>query len=731
MKLRNSAFLFVLATVFAFSGGSLGFAQGACLVTTDPGFEESFFEASPAEPGGSFPVNSAPPCWWRPTEILDETSTPVGWITITTYGWSVGEGLVNFVVADNSGPARQATIYIEGILIHTVFQAGNCEVDVATGPGAADSVFVTSPSCERLVEISSGFTLIDPEPQTASRYEGVEYGPDGKLYVSDSLRGLYRIDPSTGLETQVFPASGAFIPKNARFTHDGDLVVANGAPGLFKFENLNSVGDSSVTLVPATIPVIANSAGFGPFTDVTTAANGDLLGTTAAGLIKRFPFVPGTGSYGNADLTITTEEPAIPRGITRAANGTVMVANGSSVWAYPATESPSVCAAFVGDVVGIDSAADDTLYVTVVNDDNVGELWEISYGYPAWTCVTPSAPIATFTGSDTTEPVYGVAVPFSSRGAKLLDATTMEEFNIPVGVQAFNFFDSLYEFLPPPADSDCTVNLWAHEFSPSFIQNLIDTEGIAASNPITFWGDNGRAIGYQYEDTGATCDPDGSILYKHAINAFYLGYNPQIMRCTDPEAANPGCELISFQSYYPGFGFFPDDGRMGGTTPAFSHAFLVNATAEDTDYAGEFCGFQSPLDWPTNVDDNNLPVFNGGSDMPVKFTVANTAAGGNCDSGPFVTKTIIAVLSVARVDPDFDAIDDLDLTGGGSFEDNRIVFSNPRNKNKPFALQVKLSEDGNNLPPGTYQIVVTDDTANTNGTSTYYFPTQTTYFRVK
>ena len=84
-----------------------------------------------------------------------------------------------------------------------------------------------------------------------------------------------------------------------------------------------------------------------------------------------------------------------------------------------------------------------------------------------------------------------------------------------------------------------------------------------------------------------------------------------------------------------------------------------------------------------------------------------------------------------RVDPDFDAIDNLDLTGGGSFEEGRIVFSNPRNKNKPFALQVKLSEDGDNLPPGTYQLVVTDDTANTNGTSTYYFPTQTTYFKVK
>jgi len=205
------------------------------------------------------------------------------------------------------------------------------------------------------------------------------------------------------------------------------------------------------------------------------------------------------------------------------------------------------------------------------------------------------------------------------------------------------------------------------------------------------------------------------------------------MRCTNPFATDPGCELIGFQSYYPGFGFFPRDGRMGGNTPAFSYAFLVDATAENTVYAGDFCGFQSPLSWPTNVDDD-LPVFNAGSDMPVKFTVADTDNGGDCQNGPFVRDTIIAVLSVARVDPDFDAIEDLDLTGGGSFEDGRIVFDNPRNKNKPFALQVKLSEDGVNLDPGIYQIVVTDDTANSNelgDVDKYYFPTQVTYVEVK
>ena len=59
------------------------------------------------------------------------------------------------------------------------------------------------------------------------------------------------------------------------------------------------------------------------------------------------------------------------------------------------------------------------------------------------------------------------------------------------------------------------------------------------------------------------------------------------------------------------------------------------------------------------------------------------------------------------------------------------MFDDPKNKNLPFALQVKLSRNGGeNLPPGTYQAVVTDDSVASDGAANYYFPTQETFFKI-
>jgi hypothetical protein len=606
---------------------------------------------------------------------------------------------------------------------------------VLAGPDATPSVFVSNTACERIVEVTSGWSEVYAED--GSTYEGLVYGPNEVLYALDPTRGLI-IDLSD-LANPVHDASSGeapLKPREAVFNHRGDLIVVDSSVsggGLYVFPNTETNVGNGVTLgAPG---LITGSYYLGSLTDVATSANGDLLVTDFAGKVWRFPFVPASGAY---DLPTAVIDSGIgnPTAIARSADGTVFVGEGQflrqfSFGAGWNATNEGACANF-GDGATVQDAelsADDTIYVTVTTASG-GELWEIPFDTESSSCGSSPVRLATFTRISPTAPlVVGVALPFTGRDGKIVPDSTKLDFNIPVEVQAFNFYDSLYEF---GADNGCEVSVSAREFSPMDVQAAIDAEGLDPARVITFWGDNAKALGFDYNSANGPCAPgaeDGPPLYEHAINAFYGAFNPQIMVCEYISAGVPNtCRLTTFKSYYPLFGFFPDDGRLGGVNPKFSWSFLIDKVPDGAEpvYDGEFCGFESPL-----VPDGPYPTFQTGSDLPIKFRVAK-----DCETGPFITRNLIAILSLAKVEDedgnlDFDPIENPDITGGGSSDPDRLVFNNPRNKNKPFALQLKLSEDGANLEPGLYQIVVTDDTAGTLGVSEIYFPAQVTFFNVK
>ncbi len=687
-----------------------------------------------ADGGGStFGVSADSGCWWAPTGITFDAETSEPWIDITSYGWSAGAGTVGFEVEANDRPGpRDGYIHVGGIATRTVHQLGNCGIIVEHAP-AAGQLFVTNTACERVVEILDTSdrdvypTSYPPNPVIAG--EGIEYGPDGMLYVADPARGVYQIDPTNG--SQQTEVGAAYHPTALRFTHRGDLIVLDGTNlDIHLFPNMKGVGGELSFGGPQTYNGPANVTAL---SDVTTAANGDLLvaGTdTEGGKVWRYPFLSATESYGPPEVAASGR--TSPRGIARTARDDIIVGDGSQLWKYTDGTGTACGPVLGGTIFNVEPSADDTLYVTVQDSATQATLHEIAFDTEHSACASTQTTIATFTTAnnpDAIPPLFGVAIANTETSGKLV---TKAVPGLPEDSQLFTFFDSLYEFRAID-NPQCEVTVSAEEFRPSDVKDLIATlpHDVTSARPITFWGDNGRALGYHYNEVGTSCTGNEieSTLYEHAIDAYYSGFNPQIMRCDLEEGQPPACTLITFKSYFPGYGFFPDDGRIGGFDPRFSTSFLIDLADENTHYAGAFCGFQSPLDNDvTSPGDAAAPVFNGGSDMPVKFTVALRDADGSfdCQNGPFVTKGLIAVMSLARVKPDFAPIDNVDITGGGSFETDRIVFADPQNKNKPFALQIKLSAEGENLLPGTYQVVVTDDTLNT-----LYFPAQKTYFVVK
>ncbi len=736
---------------------------GSCTVTIDPDSVVLPWNAT----GGSFLVQNDAACFWKLTGVEQQGS----WLTPQSYRWSLLEDTgVDYSVTQNTGPERTATIAIDAYGVYTVVQeAQPCGIfrsaNALTG-SPTDGVYVANTDCGKLVNVNNGTPgWEDTVTSEGSHYQGLLYGPDGLLYALDTTEGdIVRFAPPDQTPMDVHNFAPPARPRLATFNNRGDLIIVDDAvgTGLFWLENTASVG-SSLTFAADT-DSIPGSTSKGTFVDVITLANGDLLASTSDGGVYRFPFTPANSPpYGTPD-DVSSSALVGTSAIARAANGTVFIAAGNTVDTYAFDEAGDLaplepvepsCATF-GDaatIADMNVSADDTLYVTTVTPDaitgdNQGELWEIPYytytnGTAEFGCRAKSL-LATFAppeGGGT--PLAGVAVPFTAREGKP-NPTLPPGVTVPDGSQLFNFFDSLYEFRPID-HTGCTIDVTAEEYSPSTVQGLLQSAGYPNGRPITFYGDNGRALGYHYAaQAGADCPGDESVLYEHAINAYYSGLNPQIMVCED----NGGtCRVITFQTYFSGVGFFPDDGRIGGTNPTFSTTFLVDLESGGRDYWGDFCGYQSPLStvdlWNEGViplaTDPLVPVFQGGSDMPVKFTVADTSpeVQGSCKNGPYVTENLTAVLSIARIDPVqrtiLEVIQHIDITGGGSYDDgtDRIVFDDPNNKNKPFALQIKLSQDGVPLAQGLYQVVVTDDTANTDGVDTYYFPAQTTYFAVK
>jgi len=611
----------------------------------------------------------------------------------------------------------------------------------------ADTVYVSTNGKGYIFEVGNDTPLLGEKKAV---YGDLVFGPDLKLYGCEPSKDrVFRFDPATpGSVEELYPLPdsdpGLRGPQCGWFTADGDLLVT-GDDGVWVFDLYNPDGLTVQKLQcvdPADPNVVEDCPAIFDGEGITQAANGDILAIDRPGhAIWRFSYNILLEGFVAASKVKVTEIPPVepnlidPIGLVRTSNGDVFVGDENFLrWLSFDEEgfvsNQDVCKDFgLGARVNfVESSADDTLYVAVTTKAG-GELWEIPFIFDqvstSWSCVPPSDPLITFTKKDHgTATLVGVAVSFTGR-----NGTLSADPQIPVGTSYFKFFDSGYEFTP---NNSCEVTITANETDPSVVQgwidlaidsdpNIVEPNDVDGS-PVVFLGDNGRPLVYEVTGNSA-CPPGEPNLYEHAINAFYdLVPNPRIGVKHSYTGCDPCYELIQLTSYFPFNGIFPDDGRVGGRGDGLSEFFLINVDLLANTGAGEFCGFTPPLITSADIDDPNLPEYNAGSVVPIKFKVADLDAGGNCQNGPFLTG-VTAMLSVAKVrdgagDPDFDPIEDPEFSGGYD-PDGPPIFKSPTSPSTPYNLGL----DTNEYEPGTYQIVVIALTDN--------FEVQYTYFKIK
>jgi len=669
---------------------------------------------------------------------------------------------VTYTAQVNTGAERSGKIFVQGAEFIVTQLAAPCQIIDGTNP--SNLVYLANTACERIIQYPGPLPALFT--QASSSYEGLEWGPDGWLYAFDPTRGLiHRFDPSdpsfvgivheptVGLPTQ---------PRDGVFNHLGDLIVVDGTTGnLWVFTNKNAVGMTPSFDARNPIP----NPGIGAVADVATAANGDLLVTDSGSKsVLRIPFNPAARSYDSLSATEAVDAGSFdaPGAIVRSGNGTIFVGDFDSNNGYlrafePGGTAFSVpCGTFTGAAIqDVDIASDDTLYVTSVNlNTSVGTLTEIQFSYDeddGWTCGDTPLTIATFTGNDSGNvPLSGVAVPFTGRDGKFVVDVPVD-FPFPTGSQLFNFWDFLFGFQDPAASCEVTVS--AKEYATTDIQRVINTQlDPVTAGPVTLYGDGGAVQVIDYEPFGV-CDPREypEPDFVLSMMGVYEANNIGVVVCHDDESTSPcvlddhdlavgdcDCEVIPLESFYLG-GPLPDDPRTSGRTPRTSQAFLVDVESAGGGDA-EFCGFKEPLNLFANPDDEDLPEFEGGSTVSVQYKLADLTKNGNCDKGPYVTRDVAARLTFAQIHPDtllpINEIYPIDAVGGATIILGDTYFSNPANKNKPWKIDLKLSQDGVSLPPGgLYQITVFADVVAPPDLGITeplkVFPIQTNFFYVK
>jgi sugar lactone lactonase YvrE len=583
-----------------------------------------------------------------------------------------------------------------------------------------DTVYVSNPDEGAIyqIDISGPITSTTVVTSTlllqpGTMYEDLVVGPDRMLYACDPTNGqIITIDPGTGVATSVHDGTTTppHNPQCGWFTADGELVVTDTSPG------------SGVWVFGAGGPTnLLDSADFGSYgptfagEGLTQAGRGDLLVVDAGnGIVWELAMDQYSGEFlpTTAPAPLTADTFDEPAGIARASGGDIFVAAaGDGVLRYDWDGSfIGTCGDFArkDEAVFLDFAADDTLYVAT-DSKKAGKLWRVDVD----SC--EATMLVEYVKPDNQPTLIGVAVPFTETAGKFIDDYAPTQF--------FTFNDHAFEF---EAQNDCVVDVSAEEVDPDEIQALIESiPDPPIAWPVTYFGDNGRAQLYHVQPAeGADC-PDGDqllepFLYTQAINA-YAGYvpNPRIGVCHGANG-DEGCELLDLTSYFPFNGFFPDDGRIATGNPSFSDYFLVNVELIEGTGDGCFCGFESPLVYPTEPDDPNLPIISAGSTLPVKFRVAlglcpEDGGFADCQNGPYLDQAEV-LLSIARIDPFFDPID-VECVGTPDCEPLPI-FENPNNPNLPYHLNLRT--DG--YEPGIYQAVLVAMTDN--------FPAVWTYFVV-
>jgi hypothetical protein len=558
--------------------------------------------------------------------------------------------------------------------------------------------------------------------------KGIEYGPDGRLYVCDPSAGkIYRVDPVSSAVATVYDhtaTAGPANPQCGRFSSVGDFYVVDQltGSGVWKF-----TAASLITLPASPAPSHTLGSGvlgatFGGNSSLTQANNGDLLiNEFANGNLWLSPAPLYTTATNIAPYTFNDAT-----GIARNSTGDIFIAqkgvgtNSSRVQRFTSAGTfVSDCGLFTGGTFGdqpyfIKFSADDTLYVSTsqANDnsnltypastypfDN-GKIWKINISNCGVTPPTPTfianmPPLGTVGPN---EPAFGIALPLTDTNtaispSKTITASTPRNFNF--GFTSFQISDN--------TTCSATVN------AIQTLQSALST-GVSTISPIVPTGT--KLVPYLGEAGFGTLYhvTSGCTLASVLAGAFTPTLtNPRIVKC-DPFPTS--CQALTTNAVYPLGGPIPGDGSVGGKVPNFSDFFLIDeGLSTATGVAGHFCGWNPPLNGTQNP--ATAPVFHTSltTTIPVKFQLGDGNACKKFISNAQVLLSVAQVLTPGNVSV-FIPLAPAQFGGHGS-DPSLFDFVG-----KQYIFNLIISS----LPPGTYSASLTFLTGNA--------PTQTTYFKI-
>lgn len=597
------------------------------------------------------------------------------------------------------------------------------------GQAGAPFVLVTDLSGQQILSVNTATSAVTSIFTLAnSSFEGIVYGPEGsaltgnKVYVCDPTADkIYRLSlniPSTQptaatLDGTVYDGTSAHGPtalKNAqcgRFTSTGDfLVTSKTSGGVWKFAGLGS----SIPSIPATpIQIVSGTHAEG---DLAQANNSDLLivDLTSKSVLKSV--LPTTGTL-SAGPFITTNLTQPTAGIARRSDGKIYVADGggqNNIKVFTSDGNPdtlnSVCGTFGDSPEFIKVAADGTLYVATTHSTgsgfNNGKIYQVNTS----SCITT---LVADIGQSGNPPAFGVAIPPTSV-SKTKPAFT--------GSQNFNFGFS--QFVVSNVGS-CSGPVTVNEIQT----RLADIQSLTPSGlaPVPFLGEGGFYTKFAYPHDA--CTPNSVGLFDFALAGFIFtngnNTNPRIVECHEAG----GCE-VGLNGFFPISEAIPGDCCIL-KKPGSGSTFFVVSQPLDSSAAGQFCGFQNPLN--NSLTNQQLPLnvpTVTGNTLPIKLTIAKASA--KCSS----TKTAEYItdakelLSLIRVRDAFGNVTNDIVTPVSSTS----TYTNPcaATQGSPICLEngnktYTFSLTTNGLLPGIWNVSVTSLTNNIN--------VQWNYFRIQ
>lgn len=551
--------------------------------------------------------------------------------------------------------------------------------------------------------------------QYGAVFEGLNYGPDERLYWCDPTKGkLGRIsfDPYGAVADNVvlynkLNASGPAQPQCGWFTFEGDFIVTNKSGGaVWLFAGLASAPDPVTEGSISAVQVLSSSdVGSGLLDQVTEYLDGDALLVNQSGSVRRseFPdFLGPAPSSSNFTNGLTS-----PNGVA-VSYGYVFVTDGKKLKRYDSTGMPKgpygVCTTFgsYDDASHVAATVNGRLFVGTSGTSGTkpGKLYRVIFNPVSGTCSsTLIAELKLSHGFVKT--VGGVAVTPTSL------AVMKPAF---AGTQSFTFNSSntwqLTAGTPGDPGAPCTATIEYRLSPPGLVGPAIDEALEGEPNdpegaPVSCLSCNGFSEAWDFDDVFCPGAADG--FHRHLVSGFYPAFsNPRIGLCDQIDPVVGDCEIITLTAYIPfDPNLLPIDPIGGKRDPGGSDYFLMEVEIDAPGVAGTFCGFQPPL---SNTEEGEPPIVRQiGSTIPIKFKLA-AGTNGDCQNGPYVSTIVQALLSVLNTDTG----EIMDVHANGKGTEDPAFFDDPNQPTKTFHYNL----DTSGYSPGLHVLTVMFYTGN-------------------